>query len=119
MNPVKALQDHGQAMWLDFLSRGFIAKGGLKKLVDDDGLRGVTSNPSIQSDDSCGRVPPIRSSPSVPRTTDGRSGNDCKMRGRGSGKRCASCAVIRLPSVSIAAPDDVSTDATTVVDSVA
>ena len=34
MNPVKALQDHGQAVWLDFLSRGFIAKGGLKKLVD-------------------------------------------------------------------------------------
>jgi transaldolase/glucose-6-phosphate isomerase len=47
MNPLKALQDHGQAVWLDFLSRGFIAKGGLKKLVDDDGLRGVTSNPSI------------------------------------------------------------------------
>ncbi|MGB6283572.1 MAG: bifunctional transaldolase/phosoglucose isomerase [Xanthobacteraceae bacterium] len=47
MNPVKALQDHGQAVWLDFLSRGFIADGGLKKLVDDDGLRGVTSNPSI------------------------------------------------------------------------
>ena|SRR6516225_4171981 len=47
MNPVKGLQDHGQAVWLDFLSRGFIANGGLKKLVDDDGLRGVTSNPSI------------------------------------------------------------------------
>ena len=47
MNPLKALQDHGQAVWLDFLARGFIAKGGLKKLVDDDGLRGVTSNPSI------------------------------------------------------------------------
>ena len=47
MNPVKALQDHGQAVWLDFLSRGFVANGGLKKLVDEDGLRGVTSNPSI------------------------------------------------------------------------
>jgi transaldolase/glucose-6-phosphate isomerase len=47
MNPVKALQEHGQAVWLDFLARGFIAKGGLKKLVDEDGLRGVTSNPSI------------------------------------------------------------------------
>src|SRR3984885_9556540 len=47
MNPLKSLADHGQAVWLDFLSRGFIAKGGLKKLVDDDGLRGVTSNPSI------------------------------------------------------------------------
>ena len=47
MNPLKSLADHGQAVWLDFLSRGFIAKGGLKKLADDDGLRGVTSNPSI------------------------------------------------------------------------
>ncbi len=47
MKPLKALQDHGQAVWLDFLSRGFIAKGGLKKLVEEDGLRGVTSNPSI------------------------------------------------------------------------
>jgi len=47
MNALKALTDHGQAVWLDFLSRGFIAKGGLKKLVDDDGLRGVTSNPAI------------------------------------------------------------------------
>ena len=47
MNALKALQDHGQAVWLDFVARGFIAKGGLKKLVDEDGLRGVTSNPSI------------------------------------------------------------------------
>src|SRR6202040_3451450 len=34
MNPVKALEDHGQAVWLDFLARGF-------------GVKGVTSNPSI------------------------------------------------------------------------
>src|SRR3954467_12508013 len=47
MNPVKALQAHGQAVWLDFLARGFIAKGDLKKLIDSDGVRGVTSNPSI------------------------------------------------------------------------
>jgi transaldolase/glucose-6-phosphate isomerase len=47
MNPLKDLQDHRQSVWLDFLSRGFIADGGLKKLVDEDGLRGVTSNPSI------------------------------------------------------------------------
>jgi transaldolase/glucose-6-phosphate isomerase len=47
MNPVKALQKHGQAVWLDFLARGFIAKGDLKKLIDDDGVRGVTSNPAI------------------------------------------------------------------------
>src|SRR3984885_10846145 len=47
MNALKELQDHGQAVWLDFLLRGFVAKGGLKNLADDDGLRGVTSNPSI------------------------------------------------------------------------
>jgi transaldolase / glucose-6-phosphate isomerase len=47
MNPVKALPEHGQAVWLDFLSRGFLADGGLKKLIEEDGLRGVTSNPSI------------------------------------------------------------------------
>jgi transaldolase/glucose-6-phosphate isomerase len=47
MNPLKALADHGQAVWLDFVSRGFIGNGGLKKLVEEDGLRGVTSNPSI------------------------------------------------------------------------
>ena len=47
MNPVKDLQNHGQAVWLDFLARGFIAKGELKQLVERDGVRGVTSNPSI------------------------------------------------------------------------
>ena len=35
MNPVKTLQEHGQAVWLDFLARGFIANGDLKKLVDE------------------------------------------------------------------------------------
>ena len=47
MNPVKALESHGQAVWLDFLARGFIAKGDLKKLIDSDAVKGVTSNPSI------------------------------------------------------------------------
>ena len=47
MNPVKALTVHGQAIWLDFLARGFIANGELRALVDQDGVRGVTSNPSI------------------------------------------------------------------------
>jgi transaldolase/glucose-6-phosphate isomerase len=47
MNPVKALEKHGQAVWLDFLARGFVAKGDLKKLIDSDGVKGVTSNPSI------------------------------------------------------------------------
>ena len=90
-----------------------------RSIADVSVTGSVTSKPSTHSADSCGRVPPMRSSPSGPRTTDGSSGSDCRMRGRGSGRRDASCAVMRLPSVSIAAPDDVSTDATTVVDSVA
>src|ERR1700682_3176267 len=47
MNPVKALENHGQAVWLHFRPRGFVAKGDLKKLIDTDGVKGVTSNPSI------------------------------------------------------------------------
>src|SRR6478735_9036290 len=47
MNPVKALENHGQAVWLDFLARGFVAKGDLAALIDTDGVKGVTSNPSI------------------------------------------------------------------------
>jgi transaldolase/glucose-6-phosphate isomerase len=46
-NPLAALHDHGQAPWLDFLSRKFIADGSLKTLVERDGVTGVTSNPSI------------------------------------------------------------------------
>ena len=47
MNPVKALESHGQSVWLDFLARGFVAKGDLTKLIEQDGVRGVTSNPAI------------------------------------------------------------------------
>jgi transaldolase / glucose-6-phosphate isomerase len=47
MNLVKELENHGQSVWLDFLARGFIVKGELKKLIDTDGVKGVTSNPSI------------------------------------------------------------------------
>jgi transaldolase / glucose-6-phosphate isomerase len=47
MNPVKALEAHGQSVWLDFLARGFVIKGDLKRLIDSDGVKGVTSNPSI------------------------------------------------------------------------
>ncbi|HRO15906.1 MAG TPA: transaldolase, partial [Paracoccus sp. (in: a-proteobacteria)] len=46
MNRIGELQEHGQAVWLDFLARDFIAQGRLAALVGD-GLRGVTSNPSI------------------------------------------------------------------------
>ena len=46
-NPLLQLRECGQAIWLDFLSRKFIADGELQKLVEHDGLTGVTSNPSI------------------------------------------------------------------------
>lgn len=46
-NPLLRLIDYGQSLWLDNVRRGFTRSGNLKKLVDDDGLRGVTSNPTI------------------------------------------------------------------------
>jgi len=47
MNPLQALSEYGQSVWLDYIRRGLITSGELKRLVDEDGLRGVTSNPSI------------------------------------------------------------------------
>ena len=47
MNPLKSLHDYRQSIWLDYLSRHLIVSGGLKKLIDEDGLAGITSNPSI------------------------------------------------------------------------
>jgi transaldolase/glucose-6-phosphate isomerase len=46
-NPVKMLLNEGQSPWLDFVRRSFILDGSLQKLVETDGLGGVTSNPSI------------------------------------------------------------------------
>ncbi len=46
-NRLNDLEALGQAVWLDNLERGFLRDGGLRKLVEEDGLTGVTSNPSI------------------------------------------------------------------------
>jgi transaldolase / glucose-6-phosphate isomerase len=46
-NPLKALLSYGQSMWLDYIRRDLITSGSLKKMIDEDGLRGMTSNPSI------------------------------------------------------------------------
>jgi transaldolase / glucose-6-phosphate isomerase len=46
-NPLLELRDRGQSVWLDFLSRDFLRQGGLERLVEQDGLAGVTSNPAI------------------------------------------------------------------------
>ena len=48
MNPLKKLwTDHRQAVWLDYIERDLLTGGGLARFVADDGVRGVTSNPSI------------------------------------------------------------------------
>jgi transaldolase / glucose-6-phosphate isomerase len=47
MNPVKALQEYGQSVWLDYIQRHLISSGELQRLIDEDGLRGMTSNPAI------------------------------------------------------------------------
>jgi len=46
-NRLHALEGEGQAVWLDFLDRNFLAEGGLTRLIEEDGVTGVTSNPSI------------------------------------------------------------------------
>ncbi len=46
-NRLKQLTKQGQSIWLDFIRRSYVRNGDLRKLVDEDGLRGVTSNPSI------------------------------------------------------------------------
>src|ERR1700736_2115236 len=46
-NPLRQLLDYGQSMWLDYLRRDLFTTGKLKQLIDEDGLRGMTSNPSI------------------------------------------------------------------------
>jgi transaldolase len=47
MNPFLALTEGGQFVWLDHISRSLITGGGLQRLIDEDGLGGITSNPTI------------------------------------------------------------------------
>ena len=46
-NPLLKLQTFGQSIWMDYIRRHMITSGELKQLIEEDGLRGVTSNPSI------------------------------------------------------------------------
>lgn len=46
-NPLLQLLEVGQSVWLDYLDRKFMTDGSLRRLIEDDGLRGLTSNPSI------------------------------------------------------------------------
>nr|MBC7613644.1 transaldolase [Pseudopedobacter sp.] len=47
MNPLNKIREHGQSIWLDLLDREIMNSGKLQSLIDDDDLRGLTSNPSI------------------------------------------------------------------------
>lgn len=46
-NKVKQIRNFGQSIWLDFIDRAIISSGNLEKLINEDGISGVTSNPSI------------------------------------------------------------------------
>jgi len=46
-NPLKALLEFGQSPWMDYIRRDLLNSGKLKKMIDEDGLMGMTSNPTI------------------------------------------------------------------------
>jgi transaldolase len=46
-NPLRALRQAGQSVWLDYIHRSLLRSGELHRLVEEDGLAGVTSNPTI------------------------------------------------------------------------
>jgi hypothetical protein len=43
-NPLRRLGELGQSVWMDFIRRGMIMSGELSRLIQEDGLRGITSN---------------------------------------------------------------------------
>ena len=47
VNPLKALLEFGQSPWMDYIRRNLLTSGGLKKMIQEDGLMGMTSNPTI------------------------------------------------------------------------
>ncbi len=46
-NPLKKIETFGQSIWLDYIRRDLITSGDLRRLIENDGLRGMTSNPAI------------------------------------------------------------------------
>ncbi|MEJ2070091.1 MAG: transaldolase [Syntrophobacterales bacterium] len=46
-NPLLNLEEYGQSVWLDYIRRQMITSGELRRLIEEDGLKGVTSNPAI------------------------------------------------------------------------
>ena len=46
-NPLRTLETFGQSVWLDYIRRDLLTSGQLRRLIEEDGLRGITSNPAI------------------------------------------------------------------------
>jgi transaldolase/glucose-6-phosphate isomerase len=46
-NPLRKIEQFGQSIWLDYIRRHMITSGDLRRLIEEDGLKGVTSNPAI------------------------------------------------------------------------
>jgi transaldolase len=78
-NRLQQLRTQGQSIWLDYIRRSLITSGGLKRLIEEDGLTGVTSNPSIfekaiggstDYDHALGRSPAGGGSPDSPALYD-------------------------------------------------
>ena len=46
-NPLKKLEALGQSVWLDYIRKDMIENGELSRLIDEDGVHGITSNPSL------------------------------------------------------------------------
>jgi transaldolase/glucose-6-phosphate isomerase len=74
MQPIKALEQLGQSVWLDTIDRELLTSGGLRRLIDDDGVRGVTTNPTIFQhalahgtayDDAVGRLARLQRAPAA------------------------------------------------------
>ena len=61
-NPLRQLQGCGQSPWLDYLKRSLVERGELAELITRDGVKGLTSNPTIfekaigQSDEYAGAI---------------------------------------------------------------
>jgi transaldolase len=47
MNPLREVQASGQSIWLDYMRRNLITAGQLQRMIEEDGLSGITSNPTI------------------------------------------------------------------------
>ena len=46
-NPLRQLENFGQSLWLDYIRRDLFVSGELRRMIEEDGLKGMTSNPTI------------------------------------------------------------------------